>query len=133
MLGMALVLWMALPMVAWGQGITLDDSEFQRDMEVLRSKPRWTEVWVDASAYTASSDECGKGDGITASGVVAVEGVTIACDDLPFGTVVELDGHTYIVQDRYGGGYVNRIDVFMDSKISADEFGREKLLMKIKE
>ena len=35
---------------------------------------------VTVTAYTASFEECGKTDGITASGRQAIEGVTVAAD-----------------------------------------------------
>ena len=43
---------------------------------------------VMCTAYTASVDECGKADAITASGTHCQQGRTIACDHLPFGTKV---------------------------------------------
>ena len=89
---------------------------------------------VTCTAYTASFDECGKTDGITASGIKAVQGRTVAADDLPLGTKVIIDGHTYTVDDRFGGGYKNRIDIYMDSKADAVRFGRQiKVVQVIKE
>lgn len=114
---------------------SLDVIQVERKMEELRM-PRYYFITADVSAYTASSDECGKGDGITASGMQATEGVTIAADDLPFGTKVEIQGHTYIVQDRFGGNYRNRVDVYMDGADAlsrANEFGRREMLIKILE
>ena len=95
-----------------------------------QAKP-YREVVCNVSAYTASDDECGKGDGITASGRRATAGRTIAMDGVPFGTRVEIEGHTYIVEDRFGGGYSNRIDVFMNSKREAFQFGRKHIKVKI--
>lgn len=100
---------------------------------VTEEAPKYREVTMNVSAYTASDDECGKSDGITASGVAAVEGVTIAADDLPFGTVVEIQGKDYVVQDRFGGNHRNRIDIFMVSRSSALHFGRQSITVKIKE
>ena len=127
---LAALMLMASPV--YGHGWALDDSGFQRDMVEL-SKPRYTEVTMNVSAYTASSDECGKGDGVTASGVVAVEGITVASDDLPFGTVVVVNGHRYVVQDRFGGGYSNRLDIYMESVDAADNFGRQWITVMIEE
>jgi 3D (Asp-Asp-Asp) domain-containing protein len=95
--------------------------------------PRYREVWVNASAYTASVAECGKDDGITASGVTAVEGVTVASDDLELGTEVIINNHTYIVQDRFGGGYRNRVDIYHSDVSRAMQFGRQRILIKILE
>lgn len=77
------------------------------------------------TAYCACYECCGKTDGITASGVRAKEGVTIAADTtiLPFGTEVIIDGNTYIVQDRGGAIKGNRIDVYFDDHNEANQFG----------
>ena len=86
---------------------------------------------VVVTAYTAAPDECGKGDGITASGYKATEGVTVAADNLPFGTIIEMDGNMYIVTDRFGGGYDNKIDIFMQDQERALQFGRQVKTVKI--
>ena len=86
---------------------------------------------VTVTAYTASYEECGKADGITASGRQAVEGVTIAADHLPFGTMVEIDGHLYMVQDRFGAGYDDKIDIFMTDKTAAEKFGQQAKDIKV--
>ena len=80
------------------------------------------------SAYTASDDECGNSNGITASGTHAKQGRTIAAPSwIPFGTKVIIGGHEYLVEDR--GGYIcdNRLDIYMDSREDAMEFGRKEL------
>lgn len=86
---------------------------------------------VTVTAYTASLEECGKTDGITASGIKATEGRTIAADHLPFGTKVEIDGHTYTVEDRFGGGYTNKIDVYFENYADAIEFGRQQKIVRV--
>ena len=86
---------------------------------------------VLCTAYSASLDECGKTDGITASGIRAVEGETIAADDLPFGTKVEIMGKIYTVHDRFGGGYKNRVDIFKESKEDCIRFGRQYAFARI--
>ena len=80
---------------------------------------------VICTAYSASFDECGKTDGITASGNKAVEGKTIAADDLPLGTKVEIEGHIYTVHDRFGGGYKGRIDIYKEKKSDCIRFGKQ--------
>ena len=82
-------------------------------------------VLVLCTAYTASFEECGKTDGITACGLPAVQGVTVAADDLPFGTEVIINNQHYVVQDRFGGGHKNRIDIYMNNKEDALKFGRQ--------
>lgn len=86
---------------------------------------------VTLTAYTASVEECGKADGITASGTKATQGRTIAADHLPFGTLVEIDGHIYTVEDRFGGGYKNKIDIYFDNYMDAINFGRQQRIVKV--
>lgn len=61
----------------------------------------------------------------TASGDLAVEGVTIAADTsvLPFGTEVIIDDVKYIVQDRGKAIKGNKIDVYFENHQDALEFG----------
>ena len=88
---------------------------------------------VICTAYTPALDECGKTDGITASGHPAVSGQTVACDGLPLGTEVVIDGQSYIVQDRFGGGHgKTKIDIFMDTKAEAFRFGRQTKIVEVK-
>lgn len=70
-------------------------------------------------------DEDGSVQVFTASGEIAVQGVTIAADTsvLPFGTKVIMDGHEYTVQDRGGAIKGNKIDVYFESHQEALEFG----------
>ena len=77
------------------------------------------------TAYTSSFDECGNTDGITASGTKATINRTVAADDLPLGTRIRINGQEYIVEDRFGGGYKNRIDIYVDTKEKAYQYGRQ--------
>lgn len=86
---------------------------------------------VTLTAYTASVEECGKADGIKASGTKATQGRTIAADHLPFGTHVEIDGHIYTVEDRFGGGYTDKIDIYFDNYMDAINFGRQQRVVRI--
>ena len=77
------------------------------------------------TAYCACKKCCGKTDGITASGVKAVEGITVAADTrvLPFGTKVLIDGHEYTVQDKGGAIKGNKIDIYFEDHMTAKKFG----------
>lgn len=61
---------------------------------------------------------CGSGSGITASGLRVSNGMKnpyiIACNWLPMGAVVDIDGVIYTVADRGGSGLstVGRVDIF---------------------
>lgn len=87
------------------------------------------------TAYCACIKCCGKTDAITASGVKAVAGTTIAADTsiLPFETRVLIDDHEYTVQDRGGSIKGNRIDIYFNTHQEALNFGvRHKDVYKIK-
>lgn len=59
---------------------------------------------------------CGWDTGITASGVSATAGITIAADEsIPFGTELIIDGHVYTVQDRGGAIKGNHIDIYCNT------------------
>lgn len=82
---------------------------------ILPAQAEW--LITECSAYTPY--DCGT---ITATGeTVHVGGV--ACNFLPFGTVVVIDGVEYIVNDRCG--IDGCIDIFMESYEEAIQFGRQ--------
>lgn len=82
---------------------------------ILPAHAEW--IIAECSAYTPY--DCGT---ITATGeTVHVGGV--ACNFLPFGTVVVIDGVEYIVNDRCG--IDGCIDIFMESYEEAIQFGRQ--------
>ena len=97
--------------------------EKRKEKEIADMKVNAREVSVQLTYYTASADECGSDSGITASGTVATAGRTIACNFLPIGTRVMIDGNVYVVEDRGGmSGHV--IDIFVNSKSEAFALGR---------
>lgn len=68
--------------------------------------------------YCACSRCCGKSDGITASGIKVYNGMSdpyyVACNWLPLGSVISVNGQLYTVVDRGGSGLsrTGRIDIF---------------------
>ena len=79
---------------------------------------------LNCSAYTWSGNR-------TASGVYPAVGMA-AADHLPFGTRVTLpDGRTLTVTDRFGGGYSNRLDIFLDTEAECWKWGRRWVKCKI--
>lgn len=84
---------------------------------------------INASAYTAAADECGKSDGITASGVKVQEKRTLACPpQYPFGAKIKIEGMgTYTCEDRGGAIKGNKFDIYMQTKTDAFAFGRQNL------
>lgn len=84
---------------------------------------------INASAYTAAADECGKSDGITASGLKVKENVTLACPpQFPFGTKIYISGiGTRVCEDRGGAIKGNHVDIYVETKAEAFQFGRKNL------
>lgn len=84
---------------------------------------------INASAYTAAADECGKSDGITASGIKVAENRTLACPpEYPFGAKIHIEGMgTYTCEDRGGAIKGNHFDIYMETKTEAFAFGRQNL------
>ena len=88
---------------------------------------------INASAYTAAADECGKSDGVTASGLKVKENRTIACPPaFPFGTKLNIDGMgTYVCEDRGGAIKGNHVDIYVQTKAEAFAFGRRNLTAEV--
>lgn len=130
----------------------LEDTEKQADVPMAemtkeeKMLARWKEkqahLWknlptepfiINASAYTAAADECGKSDGITASGLKVQEKRTLACPPaLPFGTKIAIEGMgEYRCEDRGGAIKGNHIDIYVETKSEAFAFGRRNLTAEI--
>ena len=90
---------------------------------------------INASAYTAAADECGKSDGVTASGTKVKENRTLACPpSFPFGTKVRIEGvGTLVCEDRGGAIKGNHFDIYVETKGEAFDFGRQNLLAEVVE
>ena len=67
---------------------------------------------------------------LTASGTVPKVGRTVACNFLPMGTHVRINGHEYIVEDT-GAMQGNVIDVFVHTEEEATQLGRQLATMEI--
>lgn len=79
---------------------------------------------LNCSAYCHSGNR-------TASGVWPQVGHA-AADHLPFGSKVTLpDGRVLTITDRFGGGYSDRLDIFMNSEQECWQFGRRWLRCRI--
>lgn len=90
-----------------------------------------TDVFT-VTAYCPCEKCCGAyASGYTATGAKATQGVTVAADPavLPIGTEIELDGHTYAVQDTGGAIAGNRLDLYFDNHEDALRWGvQEKIV-----
>lgn len=77
-------------------------------------------------------DICTGGSVITADGSHVEEGWTIAGPrNLPLGTIVEVDGHVYELQDRTAKRFDGRFDIYFESHQEALNFGIQKKDVKI--
>ncbi|MFC1644584.1 3D domain-containing protein [Patescibacteria group bacterium] len=110
----------------------------QREKVLDRWKSKQGEKWsnlpkgkftINASAYTASADECGNSNGITASGIKVQEKRTLACPpEYPFGAKLNIEGYgTYTCEDRGGAIKGNKFDIYVETKSEAFGFGRRNL------
>lgn len=77
-------------------------------------------------AYCTGSDDIG----LTASGTVPTEGRTISADVqlYPIGTVINILGTDYIVEDTGSAIKGNIVDVYFDSHDEAVQFGRKTII-----
>lgn len=92
-------------------------------------------ITCEATAYTSAADECGKSDGITASGMMFEVGV-VAVDrsQIPLGTklyIESLDGkyvYGYCIAADTGGAIKgNKVDLAMNTKSECFQFGRRNV------
>jgi 3D (Asp-Asp-Asp) domain-containing protein len=120
------------------------EEEVKKDEVLDKWKEKQEKMWtslpsdkftINASAYTASADECGNDKGITASGIKVKENRTLACPpQFPFGAKISIDGMgTYICEDRGGAIKGNHFDIYMETKDQAFAFGRQKLIAEVVE
>lgn len=118
------------------------EEEIKNEEILAKWKEKQSELWknlstepfeINASAYTASADECGNDKGITSSGIRVKENRTIACPpSFPFGTKLSIEGMgTYVCEDRGGAIKGNHIDIYMLTKKEAFAFGRQHLMAQV--
>lgn len=97
-------------------------------------KPAKRTVVVVATAYTSTVAETDSDPFTTASGAKVADGV-IAMNGMPFGTKVRLPDHygdkVFTVLDRMGRGGKNRIDIWMQSRHQAFDWGVRKVRIEI--
>lgn len=109
----------------------MEDSDFsiysQYSFDIVSDEPEWISLGMfKITAYCPCTECCGiYSDGITADGSYATEGVTVAADTsvLPFGSIIQINGEEYEVQDRGGAIQGNRIDIYFDDHETAETYG----------
>ncbi len=89
--------------------------------------PVGTKLVVQASAYASSPYQTDATPCITAAGTRVRPGV-VATNFLPLGTILEINGLQFIVEDRMNSRYAGYyMDLWFPSTSSALTFGRKKL------
>lgn len=84
------------------------------------------------SAYTSDVAETDDTPTITASGTTTRHGV-VANNCLEFGTEVQIDGRTFVVEDRMNVRYgCDHYDIWMPTKSEAREWGVKQLAVNVK-
>ena len=105
--------------------VVIAEDETQTEPEI---EGEW--VLMEVTAYTASVEECGKTDGITASGEKVQEHHTLAAGpSIPFGTKIYIPEFmkTFVVEDRGGAITDNHLDIYMERLEDAKKFGRKDI------
>ena len=86
------------------------------------------------TAYCPCAKCTGKATGRTAMGTKATAGRTIAASSkFTFGTKLNINGHTYTVEDRGGGVNGNHIDIFVNTHAEALAWGVRYLPVSVAE
>lgn len=105
------------------------NTEEAKELITETKKVSGKKMIANLSAYTAAADECGKSDGITASGKKVAPNRTLACPkNYAFGTKVYIEGMgEYTCEDRGGAIKGNKFDIYVVTKSEAFAFGRRNL------
>ncbi len=85
-------------------------------------RPAPRKMIVTATAYNSEVGQTDSTPFITASGTTVRDGV-IAANFLRIGTRVKIGDKMYVVEDRMNKRYDKRIDIWMESKADAKQFG----------
>lgn len=90
------------------------------------------EIDVVVTAYCQDGTMGGRSDGLTASGIYAIPGVSCAADGYDFGTVFRLpDGREFVCHDRIGHGRQNHIDLYLSDIDECFDWGRKHLTVEV--
>lgn len=99
----------------------------------VQDEREYETVVFECTAYDKGACCCGKwANGYTASGTVPQAGRTIAAPpEYEFGQEIEIEGITYVVEDRGGAIKGNKIDIYFDTHTEALQFGRKTVEGKV--
>lgn len=130
----ALVWFLIFCGITGGFGVDAENQEFLIKSEVhYWEAPLWSIENIGyrtITAYSSTPDQTDDTPFITASGQMVRRGIC-ATNEFEMGTVLEINGDIYEVQDRTNSRYRHRIDLWMPSREEALEFGVKTLEVKI--
>lgn len=100
----------------------------QHEIKQVQPQEKQECMIFEATAYTRSAEEETL-DGITASGTVVNRGtVSVDAEVIPLGTKLYVEGYGYATALDTGGAIKgNKIDLYMETKKEAFEWGRRKV------
>jgi 3D (Asp-Asp-Asp) domain-containing protein len=94
----------------------------------------WETHYVIATAYSSTVDQCDSTPFITANNTRVRDGI-IAANFLPFGTRVRIPeiygDKEFVVTDRMNKKYEYRIDVWMETRQEAIDFGAQYVKLEV--
>ena len=101
--------------------------------EIENKEPKMVR-WVTVTAYSSTVDQCDDSPFITANGKHVYDGL-VAANFLYFGTKVKFPDYfgdkVFTVDDRMNKKYNSRIDVWMETREQAKQFGVRYLKIEI--
>ena len=85
------------------------------------------------TAYNAILSQTDSTPCISASGLNVCETGRniVATNEFPFGTLIEIDGVIYEVQDRMNSRYLYEVDILMEDYNDAKTWGRQEKIIKV--
>jgi len=96
-------------------------------------QPRYV-IRVPVTAYSSTPDQTDSTPFITANGTNVRPGI-VAANFLPFGTMIRLPSHfgnqVFVVQDRMNDRYDRRVDIWMESRQQAKQWGLRNIPIEV--
>lgn len=99
--------------------------------ELLVSEPEIRTAVV--TAYSSEVNQTDDTPNLTAAQTETRQGVIACPRELPFGTIVEVEGKRYVCEDRMHPRFNDRFDIWVESTEKAFEWGKQVKEVKIYE
>ncbi|MBI5622118.1 3D domain-containing protein [Candidatus Falkowbacteria bacterium] len=113
-------------------------ADFNNSLPMAADRQPTRTIWVTVTAYSSTPDQTDDSPCITANGFDVCEHGqedVIAANFLPFGTTVKMPEYfgdtVFTVQDRMNARYYSRVDVWMQSREAAKQFGVRTLKVEV--